>query len=84
MLQNLSNNLYSRFVTVSADKVKELENHLSMEVKRFNSDFNQNLNALKHIEEQFMQKLEAIVELPDGLYKIEDTDQLMQNPLESK
>jgi uncharacterized protein YpuA (DUF1002 family) len=51
MLQNLSNNLYSRYVTVSEDKVKELENNLSMEVKKFNSDFNQNLDALKHIEE---------------------------------
>jgi hypothetical protein len=30
-----------------------------------------------------MQKLEAIVELPDGLYKIEDTNQLMQNTSEA-
>ena len=31
-----------------------------------------------------MQKLEQIVDLPDGLYKIEDTDMLMQKPIDEK
>ena len=43
MLQNLSNNLFSRFVTVSAKEVKRLEQNLNMTVEKFKSDFNQNL-----------------------------------------
>ena len=74
LLQNLSNNLYSRFVTVTADEVRRLEQNLSMEVRKFNSDFEANLNALEKIEEGFIKRLAGIVELPEGLYRMEDLE----------
>ena len=53
-----------------------------MEVKSFKSGFDQNLLALQHIEESFMRPLAELVELPEGLYHIEDTAQLIKSSSE--
>jgi hypothetical protein len=45
-----------------------------MEVKKFNSDFEANLIALEKIEAGFIKQLAGIVELPEGLYRMEDLE----------
>lgn len=46
MLQNLANNLYSRFVTISMEEIKELEKDLQMEIKQFTSNFDENVQTV--------------------------------------
>ena len=39
MLQNLSNNLYARFVTMAPSEISQLEKDLKMDILTYNSKF---------------------------------------------
>lgn len=45
MLQNLSNNLYSRFVTMAPNEVSDLEK-LKIEIEHYESRFDRSLEAV--------------------------------------
>ena len=46
MLQNLANNLYSRFVTISMEEIKALEKDLQMGIEQFDSNFDENVETV--------------------------------------
>ena len=68
MLQNLSNNLYSRFLTISADQIQSIENNLSIQIKDFDSNFEENVRAIEEIESIVIRKIARMVSLPEGSY----------------
>ena len=39
MLQNLSNNLYARFITIPPDEIFQLEKDLKIDIQTYNSNF---------------------------------------------
>ena len=57
MLQNLANNLYSRFVTISAEEIANLEKDLRIEIRTYNSNFNQNMQTVQVVEEHILKKM---------------------------
>ena len=57
MLQNLSNNLYARFVTMKPDEISQLEKDLKIDNIPYNSNFNMNLKAVQTIETTLLQQM---------------------------
>ena len=64
MLQNLANNLYSRFVTISAEEIANLEKDLRIEISTYNSNFNQNMQTVQVVEEHILKKMAKLIPLP--------------------
>ena len=68
MLQNLANNLYSKYVTISLEEIKELEKQLEMEIKKYSSNFDENVNTVQTIEEILIKGLLESLQLPPEIY----------------
>jgi len=69
MLQNLANNLYSRYVTVSIEVIKELEKQLDMQIQQYRSNFDENVRTVQWIEEILLKDLVTSLKLPADLIK---------------
>ena len=69
MLQNLANNLHSRFVTISADEIARLEKDLRIQIKTYSSNFDQNLHTVSEVEEHILKKMAKLIPLPQQCYK---------------
>jgi endoribonuclease Dicer len=50
MLQNLSNNLYSKFITISPEHFPTIEKNLSIQITDYSSNFQANLKAIETLE----------------------------------
>jgi hypothetical protein len=57
MLQNLSNNLYSRFITISPDQIQSFEKDLNISIIDFEANFDLNLEAIEEIEAVVIRRL---------------------------
>lgn len=57
MLQNLSNNLYSRFITISPDEIHNFEKDLNISIIDFEANFDSNLDAIEEIEAVVIRRL---------------------------
>ena len=69
LLQNLANNLYSRFVTISEKEIAKLEKDLRIEIKTYNSNFNQNMKTVEMVEESILKEMAKLIPLPAECYK---------------
>lgn len=65
----MANNLYSRFVTISAEEIANLEKDLRIEIKTYNSNFDQNLQTVQVVEEHILKKMAKLIPLPQQCYK---------------
>lgn len=70
MLQNLANNLYSRFLTISADQIQTIEKSLNIQIIDFESNFKLNVQSIEEIESLVIRRIAKMVSLPEGSYKI--------------
>jgi ERCC4-related helicase len=71
MLQNLANNLYSRYVTMSPDEIQQMEQQLETEIVKYSSSFDENVETVQQIEEILLKDLVASLKLPSEFYKTE-------------
>jgi DNA-binding transcriptional regulator YiaG len=71
MLQNLANNLYSKYVTLPMDEIKELEKQLDMVIEKYDANFNENVSTVQAIEESLIKDLVESLKLPQEFYKTE-------------
>ena len=69
LLQNLANNLYSRFVTISKDEIEKLEKHLNIDIQTYKSNFNQNMKTVEIVEEYILKEMAKLIHLPAECYK---------------
>ena len=70
MLQNLSNNLYSRFVTMAPSEISNLENQLKIDIKHYKSHFDRSLEAVQTIETNLLRKMSELVQFPAQCYSM--------------
>jgi superfamily II DNA or RNA helicase len=72
MLQNLANNLYSKFITISANHIPTIEQNLKIKIIDYESNFDQNVKEMGDIEAMVIRRLADMVNLPSGTYKMSD------------
>ena len=72
MLQNLANNLYARFVTIPPKDISRLEKDLKIDIKTYDSNFEQNIRAVKTIEDGLIKKIADLIEFPEQCYKLSE------------
>ena len=70
----MANNLYSRFVTISEKEIAKLEKDLRIEIKTYNSNFNQNMKTVEIVEEFILKKMGKLIPLPAECYKTQIND----------
>ena len=70
MLQNLSNNMYARFVTMEKKDLSNLEKDLEIDIKPYKSNFEQNIAEVRQIEAELIKKMATLIQFPDSCYKL--------------
>jgi superfamily II DNA or RNA helicase len=70
MLQNLANNLYSKFITISAAHIPTIEKNLEIKIIEYESNFHENITEIEEIEASVIRRLAHMVNLPEGSYKL--------------
>lgn len=50
MLQNLANNLYSKFITISAQHIPTIEKNLEIKIIEYESNFKDNIKEVEDLE----------------------------------
>jgi ERCC4-related helicase len=73
MLQNLANNLYSKFVTISSAHLPSIEKNLEIKIIEFKSKFQQNIREIEDIEASVIRPIAQMVALPEGSYKMHES-----------
>ena len=68
MLQNLSNNLYARFVTMDEKEIEKLQGQLDIRIKPYKSNFELNLEAIQSIETSLLKKMAKLIDFSDQCY----------------
>jgi len=66
----LSNNLYSKFITISAAQLPTIEKNLDIQIIEYNSNFIANVQEIEDIEANVIRYIARMVNLPEGSYKI--------------
>lgn len=66
----MSNNLYSKFITISADIIPIIEKNLQINLVDYESKFKENVKEIETIEASVIRHLANMVNLPEGVYKI--------------
>ena len=76
MLQDLSNNLYARFVALAPEELESLQDDLGIEIRPYSTNFERSLNAIAFIENKLLSKMKDLVKFPENCYRITDTSKL--------
>ena len=69
MLQDLSNNLYARFVALAPEEIQSMEDDLGIDITSYKTDFARNLRAVTQIENRLLKKISALVSFPAACYR---------------
>ena len=70
MLQDLSNNLYARFVALAPDEITSLQEDLGIDITSYRTDFERSLDAVTKIEHGLLNKMSALVKFPASCYRL--------------
>ena len=66
----MANNLYSKFITISAAHIPTIEKNLEIKIIEYESNFHENVSEIEEIEASVIRRLAYMVNLPEGSYKL--------------
>lgn len=68
----MANNLYSKFITISANHIPTIEQNLKIKIIDYESNFEFNVKEMEVLEAMVIRRLAEMVNLPSGIYKMSD------------
>lgn len=70
LMQNLSNNLFSKFVTLNVSEMDELKKEATISIEVYQANFLENFNFIKTFEQNLIQKIIELIPMSDPIYKM--------------